>query len=99
MGQGSARDNVKSVEAIRDEPPIIQKENVVMCRSKIQLILPLLAILALPASKVAADTCPDGAVSTGVGLVLTPFRTNVVTHSLQALVFRGVGHVEAVLWQ
>src|ERR1041384_3163231 len=74
------------------------KENV-MCCKKVQLVLALLGVLVSAAPRVTADTCPDGAVSTGVGLVLTPFRTNTVTHSLQPIDFRGVGVCETIFLQ
>ena len=60
-----------------------------MCRSKIALSVLLLGLLTLAIPKATADTCPDGAVSTGVGLVLTAFRTN----SAGALVPIGPGGV------
>src|SRR5437667_361239 len=60
-----------------------------MCRSKIALSVLLLGLLTLATPKATADTCPDGAVSTGVGLVLTAFRVN----SAEALVRIGPGGV------
>src|SRR5262245_27188895 len=61
-----------------------------MCSTNVRAAFLLLGLLSLGASQsVLADTCPDGAVSTGVGIVLTAFRTN----SAGALVPIGPGGV------
>ena len=70
-----------------------------MCKGKIPLTLALLGALAFGAPKATADTCPDGAVATGLGLVLTAFRTNSTTHTLEAIDFRGVGFCEQIFLQ
>src|SRR6266849_3331200 len=53
-------------------------------------------LLGLTAPRAIAHTCPDGAVSTGLGLVLTAFRTNTTTHTLQPIGPAGVGACETI---
>ncbi|HEY6167490.1 MAG TPA: hypothetical protein VI454_05590, partial [Verrucomicrobiae bacterium] len=51
--------------------------------NKLPLAFALLGVCSLITSQTAqAHTCPPGAVSTGLGLVLTAFRSNSVTHQL-----------------
>src|SRR5688572_2634901 len=69
-----------------------------MCKSKIGLTLAFLGILTFAVPKAAADTCPDGAVSTGLGLVLTPFRTNAAG-ALVPIGAGGVGICETIFLQ
>src|SRR5258706_11350474 len=56
-------------------------------------------LLATVVPKATAHTCPDGAVSTGLGLVLTAFRTNTTTHALEPIGPTGVGTCERIYLQ
>src|ERR1051326_1162628 len=77
-------------------PPIAGK---VVRRWKAPLAIFVLCALALALPRATADTCPAGAVSTGLGLVLTAFRTNTTTHALEPIDFRGVGACEPIFLQ
>src|SRR6185503_2390138 len=85
----------RSQIACRERP---SRKGINMCKNKTGLTLALLGILAFAVPKATADTCPDGAVSTGLGLVLTPFRTNAAG-TLVPIGAGGVGICETIFLQ
>src|SRR5215510_11582314 len=76
-----------------------RRSNNSMCKGVIRLSLLLVGLLASTLPKALADTCPPGAVATGVGLVLTAFRSNSVTGTLVPIGPTGVGICETIFLQ
>src|SRR5436190_59407 len=71
----------------------------VMCTKFNRFMLALVGLLAMAVPKTVADTCPDGAVSTGLGWILTAYRSNSVTHVLVPIGSGQVGACETIFLQ
>ncbi|HEY6169308.1 MAG TPA: hypothetical protein VI454_14800, partial [Verrucomicrobiae bacterium] len=68
--------------------------------NKLSLALALLGACSLfPSQRALAHTCPPNATSTGVGIVLTAFRSNSVTHALTPIGTGVAGACETIYLQ
>ena len=71
-----------------------------MCTKNTRIVSAVLGLIAMTvAQNLFAHTCPPGAVSTGVGIVLTAFRSNSVTHQLTPIGTGVAGACETIYLQ
>src|ERR1043165_1553640 len=71
-----------------------------MCTKNTRIVSAVLGLIAMTvAQNLFAHTCPPGAVSTGVGIVLTAFRSNTVTHALTPIGTGVAGACETIYLQ
>src|SRR6266566_5201713 len=70
-----------------------------MCSKNTRCILVMIGLLAMAVPKTLADVCPSGATATGLGWVLTAYRSNSVSHALEPIGTGQVGACETIFLQ